>query len=80
MTFIKIRENESIDAALRRFKRQVEKAAIPKELRKREFHQKGSVIRKRQNASAKKRLIKKLLREKQMFNFAKDNKDRKNKR
>ena len=34
---------------------------IPKELRKREFHQKGSVIRKRQNAAAKKRLIKKLI-------------------
>ena len=77
MAFIKIRENESIDGALRRFKRQVEKAAIPKELRKREFHQKGSVIRKRQNAAAKKRLIKKLLREKQILNFGRDNKDRK---
>jgi small subunit ribosomal protein S21 len=76
MAFIKIRENESIDAALRRFKRQVEKAAIPKELRKREFHQKGSVIRKRENAAAKKRLIKKLLREKQLFNFGKENRDR----
>jgi len=77
MAFIKIRENESIDGALRRFKRQVEKAAIPKELRKRGFHQKGSVIRKRQNAAAKKRLIKKLLREKQILNFGRDNKDRK---
>jgi small subunit ribosomal protein S21 len=64
MAFIKIRENESIDGALRRFKRQVEKAAIPKELRKREFHQKGSVIRKRQNAAAKKRLIKKIIKRK----------------
>ena len=77
MAFIKIRENESIDGALRRFKRQVEKAAIPKELRKREFHQKGSAIRKRQNAAAKKRLIKKLLREKQMFTPNRDNRDRK---
>jgi len=44
---------------MRRFKRAVEKAGIPKELRSRAFHQKGSVQNK-DVAAAKKRWLKKL--------------------
>ena len=52
---------------MRRFKRAVEKAGIPKELRSRAFHQKGSVQKQRRIAAAKKRWLKKLSREKLMF-------------
>lgn len=63
MPSVRIREGESVDSAMRRFKRAVEKAGIPKELRKREFYQKGSTIRKRKAAAARKRHLKKLARE-----------------
>jgi small subunit ribosomal protein S21 len=63
MPSVRIREGESIDSAMRRFKRAVEKAGIPKELRRREFYQKGSMIRKRKAAAARKRHLKKLTRE-----------------
>lgn len=63
MPSVRIRDGESIDSAMRRFKRAVEKAGIPKELRRREFYQKGSIIRKRKAAAARKRHLKKLMRE-----------------
>lgn len=64
---VKVKEGENVESAIRRFKRTVEKAGIPKELRKREYHQKNSTIKKRRVAAAKKRHAKKLAREKQMF-------------
>jgi small subunit ribosomal protein S21 len=67
MPSVRVKEGESIDSAIRRFKRAVEKAGIPKELRSRAFHQKGSVQKQRRIAAAKKRLLKKLSRERQMF-------------
>lgn len=63
MPSVKVKDGESFDSAIRRFKRAVEKAGIPKELRRREYHQKGSAIRKRKLATAKKRLLKKLSRD-----------------
>ncbi|HIH2762422.1 MAG TPA: 30S ribosomal protein S21 [Candidatus Azoamicus sp. MARI] len=67
MPSITIKENESLDFAIRRLKRSVEKAGLPKELRKREFYEPPSKIRKRYIAAAKKRLLKKVLREKFFF-------------
>lgn len=63
MPSVRLREGESLDSALRRFKRAVEKAGVPKELRRREFYQKGSAIRKRKAAAARKRHLKRLTRE-----------------
>jgi len=63
MPSVRMRDGESVDSAIRRFKRAVEKAGIPKELRRREFYQKGSAVRKRKAAAARKRHLKKLLRE-----------------
>ncbi len=63
MPSVRIRDGESIDSAMRRFKRSVEKAGIPKELRRREFFQKPSMINKRKAAAARKRHLKKLMRE-----------------
>lgn len=63
MPVIKVRENESFDVALRRFKRSCEKAGILAEVRSREFYEKPTTIRKREKASAKKRNAKKVARE-----------------
>lgn len=67
MPSVRVRDGEPFEVAMRRFKRIVEKAGIPKELRSRAFFQKGSVLKQRKIAAAKKRLSKKLMREKQMF-------------
>lgn len=63
MPGIKIRENESFDVALRRFKRSCEKAGVLAEVRRREFYEKPTSVRKREKASAVKRYAKKLARE-----------------
>ncbi|MFQ7120243.1 MAG: 30S ribosomal protein S21 [Intestinibacter sp.] len=43
----KVRENESLDSALRRFKRQCAMSGIMSEVRKREHYDKPSVKRKK---------------------------------
>ncbi|MDD4730493.1 MAG: 30S ribosomal protein S21 [Desulfovibrio sp.] len=53
-------DNDSYDVALRRFKKQVEKAGILSELKKRQHYEKPSVQRKKKKAAAKKRLAKKM--------------------
>ncbi|ABW18785.1 30S ribosomal protein S21 [Alkaliphilus oremlandii] len=53
MSEIKIRENESLDNALRRFKRQCAKSGILSEVRKREHYEKPSVKRKKKAEAAK---------------------------
>jgi small subunit ribosomal protein S21 len=63
MPSIKVKENESIEIALRRFKRGCEKAGILGDLRNREAFEKPTSKRKRMAAAAKKRLAKKLTRE-----------------
>lgn len=46
MVFVKIREGESVEEALRRFKRECERNGILKEIRRREHHTPPSVLRK----------------------------------
>ena len=60
---VKLKENEPFDGALRRFKRSCEKAGILAEVRRREFYEKPTSVRKRKAAAAVKRHQKKLLRE-----------------
>lgn len=50
----------NFDIALRRFKKQVEKAGILSELKKRQHYEKPSVMRKKKKAAARKRLLKKM--------------------
>ena len=63
MPSIKIKENEPFDIALRRFKRSCEKAGILTEIRRREFYEKPTTVRKRKAAAAVKRHIKRQARE-----------------
>ncbi len=52
-------ENDAFDYALRRFKKQVEKAGILSELKKRQHYEKPSIEKKKKEAAARKRLAKK---------------------
>ena len=63
MPTVRIRENEPFDVALRRFKRSCEKAGILTEVRRREFYEKPTTVRKRKAAAAVKRHLKKIGRE-----------------
>ena len=55
MSEIRIKDNESLDSALRRFKRQCAKAGVLSEIRKREHYEKPSVKRKKKSEAARKR-------------------------
>ncbi|GHV26562.1 hypothetical protein FACS18948_2490 [Clostridia bacterium] len=55
MSEVRIRENESLESALRRFKRQCARAGVIAEVRKREHYEKPSVKRKKKAEAARKR-------------------------
>lgn len=50
---VRIKENESIDSALRRFKRSCAKAGTLSELRKREHYESPSVKRRKKSEAAR---------------------------
>ena len=58
MAEIRVKDNETLDSALRRFKRQCAKTGILAELRKREHYEKPSVKRKKKSEAARKRKFK----------------------
>ena len=58
MAEIRVKENESLDSALRRFKRQCARSGVLQELRKREHYEKPSVKRKKKSEAARKRKYK----------------------
>ncbi len=60
MPGVKIKENESLENALRRFKKQVEKTGILSEIRKRKHYEKPSIKRKKKALAAKKRAMKRM--------------------
>ena len=55
LTKVIIRDNESIDRALKRFKRKVEQTGILKEIRKREYYLKPSIKKKLKSRTAEAR-------------------------
>ena len=55
MAEVRVKENESLDSALRRFKRQCARSGVLTELRKREHYEKPSVKRKKKSDAARKR-------------------------
>lgn len=60
MPGIKARDNESVDRLLKQFKKQVEKAGVMSEVKKRQHYEKPSIKRKRKEVAARKRLMKTL--------------------
>ena len=63
MPLVKVKEDESFENALRRFKRKCEKSGILSELKKRQHYEKPSARRKRKMLAARKKLLKKLAQE-----------------
>ena len=58
MSEIRIKDNEPLESALRRFKRQCAKSGVLAEVRKREHYEKPSVKRKKKSEAARKRKFK----------------------
>ncbi len=59
MPTVKAKDGESFEQVIRRFKKQCEKAGILTEIRKREHFEKPSIRKKRKEAAARKRVVKK---------------------
>ncbi|HHX23768.1 MAG: 30S ribosomal protein S21 [Tepidanaerobacteraceae bacterium] len=59
MSEIRVGENESLDNALRRFKRKCQRSGVLSEVRKREHYEKPSVRRKKKSEAARKRKYRK---------------------
>ncbi|MBI2339029.1 MAG: 30S ribosomal protein S21 [Deltaproteobacteria bacterium] len=55
MTTVIVKDGESLESAIRRFKKQCEKAGIIAEIRKREHYEKPSVKKKKKSQAARKR-------------------------
>jgi small subunit ribosomal protein S21 len=66
MPVVHVRDEESFENALRRFKRKCEKAGILTELKKRQHFEKPSVKRKRKAIQARKKMLRKLNEERRM--------------
>ena len=62
MPSIRVKENEPFDVAIRRFRRACEKAGVLTEVRRREYYEKPTEVRKRKAAAAVKRHAKRAFR------------------
>lgn len=58
MAEIRVKDNESLDSALRRFKKQCARSGVLAEVRKHEHYEKPSVKRKKKSEAARKRKFK----------------------
>jgi small subunit ribosomal protein S21 len=52
---LRLRENEPIQEAVRRFRKLVERSGLKKEIRRREFYEKPSAIKRRARLRAERR-------------------------
>ena len=58
MSEVKVKENETLDSALRRWKKSCARSGVLAEVRKREHYEKPSVRRKKKSEAARKRKFK----------------------
>jgi small subunit ribosomal protein S21 len=54
MSEVHIKDNESLDSALKRFKRNCQKSGVLSDLRKKEYYQSPSVKRRKKSEAARK--------------------------
>lgn len=59
MPYVRVRENDSFENALKRFKKQCEKEGILSEVKKREHYEKPSLKKKKKALAARKKALKK---------------------
>lgn len=57
MPEVRVRDNESIESALKRFKKKIQKAGILSEIKRRERYEKPSIKKKRKSEAARKRRV-----------------------
>jgi small subunit ribosomal protein S21 len=62
MPGVRVKDNEPIESAIRRFKKQCDKAGILQELKRREHYEKPSARRKRKMIAARKRAMRRASR------------------
>ena len=60
MPYVRVREGESFENALRKFKKQCEKEGILSEIKKREHYEKPSAKKKKKALAARKKALKKI--------------------
>ncbi|MBI5639206.1 MAG: 30S ribosomal protein S21 [Nitrospirae bacterium] len=60
MPSIRVRENDSFENALKKFKKQCEKEGILSEIKKREHYDKPSVTKKKKAIAARKKAMKRV--------------------
>jgi small subunit ribosomal protein S21 len=58
MPAVRVKQNEPFESAMKRFKKQCEKAGVLSEVKKREHYEKPSVKRKRKAMAARKKALK----------------------
>ncbi len=63
MVFVKVREGESIEEALRRFKRECERNGIMQEIKRREYYEPPSIRRKKKQAEARRKMRRRMARQ-----------------
>ncbi len=63
MPLIRVRDDESLESALRRFKRKCEKSGVLSELKKRQHYEKPSSKKKIKALAARKKALKRLAQE-----------------
>ncbi|OQX53527.1 MAG: 30S ribosomal protein S21 [Candidatus Aminicenantes bacterium 4484_214] len=66
MAFVLVEEGESLESALKRFKRKVQQEAIIKEIKKHSVYLKPGERRRLKEAQARKRMRRRLKREREM--------------
>jgi small subunit ribosomal protein S21 len=62
MTEITVKENESIDSALRRFNKKVQQDGILAEIKRKEYYEKPFMKRKKKEATKRRKSLKSSLR------------------
>ena len=67
MPGVYLEESDNFDIALRRFKKQVEKAGVLSEMKKRQHYEKPSAKRKRKMLAARKKTLKRLAQERRIM-------------
>ena len=69
MATVIIEEGESIDRALKRFKKELQRAGIPQELKRREYYEKPSERRKRKLEAARRKARRRLMKIKKQLDM-----------
>lgn len=64
MVLVKLRDNETIEEALRRFKRECERNGIMQEIKRREYFESPALRRKRKAAESRRKLKRRMMRQK----------------